>query len=85
MMRKPGGSLALAAAALVVALLAAAIQSRNHERAQDLALIQRRCEMIEAANAQAATLVRAHVWGQPNAPLLPDRRKPAPPPGGLSQ
>ncbi len=58
------------AVALLVSLGTAAIQSENHSRANDLAAIQRRCEMIEAANVQARAMVRAHVWGEPNAPLV---------------
>ncbi|MCK6448663.1 MAG: hypothetical protein L6Q99_19900 [Planctomycetes bacterium] len=55
--------------ALLVVLVTAAVQSENHARAKRLADIQRRCEMIEAANVQAQASVRAHVWGEPNRPL----------------
>lgn len=55
--------------ALLVVLVTAAVQSENHARAKRLADIQRRCEMIEAANVQAQATVRAHVWGEPNRPL----------------
>jgi hypothetical protein len=68
-MNRPVAAWILGASALFVALAVAAIQSENHERARRLAEIQRRCEMVEAANVQAQTLVRAHVWGEPNRPL----------------
>ena len=72
-MRNPAVAVVLGFAALCAALLAAAVQSYNHARAAELALVQRRCEMIEAANTQARTQVRAHVFGQPNEPLFRKR------------
>lgn len=68
-MRQASTTFALGALALGFALITAAVQSQNHARAADLALVQRRCEMIEAANAQAAAQVRAHVLGAPNVGL----------------
>lgn len=68
-MKQPVWAWSFGATALLAALATAAIQSENHERAHRLAEIQRRCEMIEAANVQAQALVRAHVWGEPNQPL----------------
>lgn len=68
-MRSASWSWCLGGVALLAALVTAAIESDNHARAHRLAEIQRRCEMVEAANVQAQALVRAHVWGRPNAPL----------------
>ncbi|MCE9593909.1 MAG: hypothetical protein K8S98_06930 [Planctomycetes bacterium] len=68
-MKRPVVAWTLGAVALFVSLATAAVQSENHERARRLAEIQRRCEMVEAANVQAQALVRAHVWGEPNRPL----------------
>lgn len=84
-MRNPLVAVVLGIAALGAALLAAAVQSYNHARAAELALVQRRCEMIEAANTQARTQVRAHVSGQPNEPLFKKRGAPAPRSGGAQQ
>jgi hypothetical protein len=59
-------ALLLCALTLALGLWAALVQSENHARARDLAELQRQCEMIEAANAQAQAVVSAHLPGVPD-------------------
>jgi hypothetical protein len=61
--------LLLCAVTLALGLCTALVQTDNHERAHALSQLQRECEMLEAANAQAETLVSSHLPGQPNRPL----------------
>ncbi|MCC6406061.1 MAG: hypothetical protein IT453_02765 [Planctomycetes bacterium] len=72
-MTRPIFAWVFGASALLVTLVTSAIQSENHARANRLAEIQRRCEMVEAANVQAQAMARAHVWGEPNQPLAKRR------------
>lgn len=60
---------ALAAACFGAALWTCCVQAGNHERARALARLQRRWEMLEAANAQAAARAHAHVPGISNLDL----------------
>ena len=58
--------LILCAATLVVGLSVCCLQSKCHSRARRLAELQRECELLEAANAQAQAVASAHVWGEAN-------------------
>ena len=66
MKSRAGLAFGLAALTLCVGLLACVLQSFNHARAQELARLQRKIEMLQAANAQAEALVSSHVAGLPN-------------------
>lgn len=59
----------LGAVCLGAALWTCCVQAGNHERARSLARLQRRWEMLEAANAQAAARAHAHVPGISNLDL----------------
>lgn len=67
-------SVFLCGATLVVGLWTCIVQTRNHDRAQELARRQREWEMIAAANAQMAAIAAAHVAGIPNRELDVTRR-----------
>jgi hypothetical protein len=67
-------ALGLCALTLALGLWAALIQCDNHARARDLAELQRQCEMIEAANAQAQALVSSHVPGRANRVAKPSSK-----------
>jgi fatty acid/phospholipid biosynthesis enzyme len=60
--------------ALAAGLATCVVQAHGHARAQALARVQRQCEMIEAANAQAAAIVESHIPGVPNPSTLDPRR-----------
>lgn len=60
---------ALATACVGTALWTCCVQAGNHENARALARLQRRWEMLEAANAQAAARAHAHVPGISNRDL----------------
>ncbi len=59
----------LALASLATALWTCCVQAENHQRARDLARLQREWEMLEAANAQAQARADAHVPGVSNRDL----------------
>lgn len=48
--------------ALALGLVTCLVQSANHQRAHDLAELQREIEMLGAANAQMEATAAAHVW-----------------------
>jgi hypothetical protein len=56
----------LGAMTLLLGLFTCVVQTTNHERAHQLAELQREWEMLEAANAQRAAVAGAHVWGSAN-------------------
>lgn len=56
-------SLALAALTLGVGLWTCVVACWNHQRADNLARLQRRFDMQRAANAQLEARAAAHVWG----------------------
>ena len=58
--------LGLGAMTLLMGLFTCVVQTTNHERARQLAELQREWEMLEAANAQREAVAAAHVWGRPN-------------------
>lgn len=62
-------SVALCGLTLFVGLAACLLESVNHERAQELARLQREWEMTAAANAQMRAAVSSHVWGVANDEL----------------
>ena len=63
-------ALFLSTLALGLGLWTCWITASNHACARELSNLQRHWEMLEAANQQAAAIVEAHVWGQPNDPEL---------------
>jgi len=65
----------LSALTLCVGLLTCIVQTFNHERAQELARMQRKIAMLQAANAQSDALVSSHVAGVPNQPLVRSQRE----------
>ncbi len=60
---------ALALTVVATALWTCCVQAENHQRARDLARLQRDWEMLEAANAQAQARADAHVPGVSNRDL----------------
>lgn len=64
-------TLGLAVATLAVGLSSAWVSSHNHERAADLAKLQRKLEILRATNDQAAAQAAAHVWGRAPGQALP--------------
>lgn len=60
---------------LLLGLWTTVIQNANHDRAAELSTLQRQWEMLDAANAQAQALSRAHLPGIPNLPLDPKRQR----------
>lgn len=56
----------LGAMTLITGLFTCVVQTTNHDRARQLAELQREWEMLEAANAQRAAIAGAHVWGASN-------------------
>ncbi len=54
---------------VATALWTCCVQAGNHERARELSRLQRRWEMLEAANAQAQARADAHVPGIANRDL----------------
>jgi hypothetical protein len=72
----------LCALSLAAALATSFVQCENHARAQRLAALQRRVEMLSAANAQMRATATAHVFGVPNAELDVVTRRARAPLGG---
>jgi hypothetical protein len=56
----------LGAMTLITGLFTCVVESSNHERARQLAEVQRDWETLEASNAQRAAVAGAHVWGRSN-------------------
>jgi hypothetical protein len=79
-------TLALVALTLAVGLSTAVVSSHNHERAADLAKLQRKLEILRATNDQAAAQAAAHVWGRaPGQAPPPAAEEPVPGAGRATQ
>lgn len=55
---------ALAALSLAVGLWTTVVVSYNHQRAENLARLQRDLEILRASNDQAEARAASHVWGR---------------------